>query len=107
MGYWGPGNLESDYALGEVDLRSSKLIRSFLRRARKKVSREWDEYEHTALLVDFEYIFALAAKGLVSAPLPKPEEVEKLKSLFLVDYDVYGDGPRPAFRKVLVSNFNR
>ncbi|MCB9603715.1 MAG: hypothetical protein H6722_12125 [Sandaracinus sp.] len=109
MGYWGTGNLESDYALDEIDTRSRKLVRSFLRRARRKTSRQWDEYDHTALLVDFETLFALHARALLSgAALPRPEELDRLEASFMKDYDAYATSqPRPAFRKVLISNFRR
>ena len=108
MGYWGPGNLDSDYALDELSFRTDKLVRSFLRRARKKVSREWDEYEHTALLMDFEYFFALESRGLLVGQLPEPEAIDTLKASFLADYDAYcEDQPRPAFRTVLARNFSR
>lgn len=108
MGYWGTGNLESDYAADEVGRRTGKMVNAFMRQARKKRSREWDEYDHTVLLVDFEILFALEAKHLLAwCSLPSPDEIEKLKISFLEDYDAYSDQRRPEFREVLVANFNR
>ena len=49
---------------------TTKFIRGFIRRLRRKAAREWDEYEHTVVLVDFEYVFALDAKQLIAGSAP-------------------------------------
>ena len=109
MGYWGTGNLENDYAAEDLAERTEKMVRAMLRRARRKVTRQWDEYDHTALLVDFEILFALEAKQLLTCDLPAAEEMAKLKASFLKDYDAYTnpDEHGPEFRKALAKTFDR
>lgn len=90
MGTWGPGNLDNDYALDELCDRSAALIESMMERARRKESREGDEYDYTTLFVEFEIVFALDAKGLLkSGALPSPEEVEELKTSYIADWEPY------------------
>lgn len=90
MGTWGPGNLENDHAEEELHDRSQRLIRELLQRARSRTSREADEYDYTTLFVEFEIVFALAAKDLLDRScLPPPEEVDSLKTSYLKDWDAY------------------
>lgn len=89
MGTWGAGNLDNDYALDELCDRSAKLVRSMMARARRKRSREADEYDYTTLFVEFEIVFALESKGLLMGELPEPEQVEELKLSFIADWEPY------------------
>lgn len=110
MGTWGAGNLDSDYALDELSQRSHDLIVEMLLRWQRKDSREWDEYDHTTLFVEFELVAALDAKGLVGAGrfIPSPAIVRAYAKDWLADYDaVMGDEPWPDRRKVIVATFER
>lgn len=89
MGTWGAGNLDNDYALDELSTRTDKLIRALMRRAKRKTSREADEYDYTTLFVEFEMVFALEAKGLPTGTFPTDTDVEKLKQSFLTDWDAH------------------
>ncbi len=89
MGTWGPGNLENDYAMDELADRSAKLVKTLLERVSRKTSREFDEYDHTTLFVEFEIVFALDAKGLLTTNLPSPEEVDGIKKDFVKDWLKY------------------
>lgn len=114
MGTWGPGNLENDYAGDELGDRTHKLVESLLERARNKLSCDQGEYEHTALIVDFEMVFALDAKRLLYCNnLPAVEDIEQLKHEFIREWDVHIEGydPKPEYkkerRKVILRTFNR
>lgn len=114
MGTWGSGNLENDYALEELADRSDDLIGSLFERAKRKTSREFDEYDHTTLFVEFEIAFALNAKGLLNGELPRPEEVEELKKVFVKDWDDYyqeGSGATQEHieerKGVIIGTFNK
>jgi hypothetical protein len=53
------------------------------KRARKKTSREGDEYDYTTLFVEFEILFALDDRKLIRERcnvLPTPAEVDALKA---------------------------
>jgi hypothetical protein len=87
MGTWGSGNLDNDYARDELDDRSAKLIKTLMRRARRKTSRQADEYDYTTLFAEFEIVFALEARKLIGGHLlPSPEAVEELKWEFIRDW---------------------
>jgi hypothetical protein len=114
MGTWGPGNLQNDYALDELGERSRVLIEALLERARRKTSRESDEYDYTTLFVEIEIVFALHAKRLLETScLPPAEEIEQLKQSYLRDWDAYIDSLQPTAgfkrdrRRVIVATFNR
>lgn len=114
MGTWGPGNLENDYVGDELGDRTHKLMESLLERARNKLSRDEGEYEHTALIVDFEILFALDANGLLYCNnLPAVEDVEQLKRDFIREWDVHIEGydPKPEYkqgrRQVILRTFDR
>jgi hypothetical protein len=114
MGTWGAGNLDSDYALDEISTRSAALIDGLMERARRRTSREWDEYDYTTLFVEFEMVFALEARGLMSeSGWPTPEEVEALKKDFIAEWDA-GVAEAPASsehwakrRPVILRTFSR
>jgi hypothetical protein len=96
MGTWGSGNLENDYVWDELDDRSAKLINALMKRARRKTSREGDEYDYTTLFAEFEIVFALEARKLISGHLlPTPEAVEALKWDFIRDWDASIDALQP------------
>jgi hypothetical protein len=90
MGTWGHGNLENDYALDELADRNAKLVATMLERARGSESREWDEYDHTTLFVEFEILFALDDHGLLNAgSLPPSAEIRTLAEDFIAEWDAY------------------
>lgn len=91
MGTWGSGNLANDYALDELGDRSAKFIKTMMARARKKASREADEWDHTTLFVEFEMLFALAERKLFTTGYPARAEVEALAQKFIVGWDAYID----------------
>lgn len=112
MGTWGPGNLDNDYAHCELADRSVDLINTMMERARRKKSREFDEYDYTTLFVELEIVFALDAKGLLkSYALPTPDEVEELKWDFVRDWETcYKEGNGridAARRRCILQTFNR
>jgi hypothetical protein len=82
-------------------------------RARRRRSREADEYDYTTLFVEFEIVFALEAKGLLMGRLPDPDEVEKLKLSFIKDWEPYyrdmASSPErlKERRQCIVRTFNR
>lgn len=108
MGTWGAGNLDSDYALDELSQRAHDLIVELLLRWQRSDSREWDEYDHTTLFVEFELVFALAAKGLIPSGrfIPAPAVVRTLIADWLAGYDeVMGAEPWPERRTRIVATF--
>jgi hypothetical protein len=108
MGTWGHGNLDSDYALDELSTRTNELLTSLLRRAQRKESREYDEYDHTTLFVEFEIVFALDAYGiLATGRFPAGALVRTLALEFLVVYDEYMEGPWPERRAKIAETFER
>ena len=114
MGTWGAGNLDNDYAWDELDDRSAKLINALMRRARRKTSREADEYDYTTLFAEFEIVFALEARKLIGGHLlPAPEAVEELKWDFLRDWDACINELKPTEehkknrRRRILQTFNR
>ncbi|MBA2543824.1 MAG: hypothetical protein H0V17_29540 [Deltaproteobacteria bacterium] len=108
MGTWGHGNLESDYALDELSTRANELLTSLLRRAQRKESREYDEYDHTTLFVEFEIVFALDAHGIMrNGTFPIADLVRALAQDFLAAYDVYMDTSWPERRAKIVETFER
>lgn len=113
MGTWGSGNLDNDYAWDELADRTDKLLRTIMRRAKRKASREGDEYDYTTLFVEFEILFALEAKGLLTGRFPDPSDVDKLKLSFIADWDAYIDGLSPTAehkserRKTILATFDK
>lgn len=114
MGTWGHVNLDSDYARDELGERVHELVGSLMARARGAQSRECDELDYTALFVEFEVLFALDDKQLVSIDtLPAPEEVEQLKADYLRDWDTHIDDVNPTAehklkrRGCIVQTFDR
>lgn len=113
MGTWGPKNLDNDYALDELHERSATLVSSLLERARSKTSRECDEYDYTTLFVEFEIVFALAARGLLTCELPPPNEVAKLSDQYIRDWAVQiealgaTESHKRERRRVIKSTFRR
>lgn len=108
MGTWGHGNLDSDYALDELSTRTNELLTSLLRRAQRKESREYDEYDHTTLFVELEIVFALDAHDLMSTGrFPAGASVRTLALEFLVAYDEYMEGPWPERRAKIAETFER
>lgn len=108
MGTWGAGNLDSDYALDELSTRTHDLLTELLLRAQRKHSREWDEYDHTTLFVEFEIVFALDAHGLMSTgKFPAAAAIRALAAEFLVDYDDYLEEAWPERRAKIVDTFEK
>jgi hypothetical protein len=114
MGTWGPGNLDSDGALDELATRSAELVTQLWTRAQTKESWQADEWDHDALFVDFEILFALEEGGLLSSgTLPPPTEVDPVRDRWLAGWDAYIDElhPQPGFkeerRAVIAKTFAR
>jgi hypothetical protein len=116
MGTWDAGNLDNDYALDELSERLDKLVKGLWSRAKKKTSREGDEYDYTTLFVEFEILFALEDRKLVRercGAMPTPDEVEKVKLNFINEWDANIDALEPTEehkqnrRKVILQTFNR
>jgi hypothetical protein len=114
MGTWGNGNLDNDCAWDELSDRSHELVTALLDRARMPESRQADEYDYTTLFVEFEILFALDSKGLISGvKLPQPCEVEELKWSYIDDWTSYIDGLKPTAdhkrlrRMAILRTFNR
>jgi hypothetical protein len=96
MGTWGPGNLDSDGALDEIATRSHELMEQLWTRLGTQESWEADEYDHDALFVDFETLFALEAAGVFEGQaLPSPEEVAPVRTRWIEGWDAYFDGLSP------------
>jgi hypothetical protein len=110
MGTWGAGNLDSDYALDELAERAHELINEMLLRWQRSDSREYDEYDHTTLFVEFEVVFALAAKGMIPSGryIPAAATVRTLIADWLAGYDTFmGAEPWPERRKRIVATFEK
>jgi hypothetical protein len=112
MGVWGPGNLDSDYALDELSERGAELLNGLLLRWQRKLSWEYDEYDHTTLFVEFELVFALADKGLFPSgrTIPSPGIVRGQALAWLAGYDAYmttQGGPWVERRAIIASTFER
>ena len=102
MGTWGPGNLDSDGALDELATRSAELVEQLWTRVQTQESWEADEWEHDALFVDFEFVFALETGGLLNGgALPSPAEVDTVRDRWLAGWDAYIDqlDPKPEFKR--------
>lgn len=116
MGTWGPNNLDNDYALDELGVRIDKLVKRLLLRARKKTSREGDEYDYTTLFVEFEILFAMEDRKLIlerCSVMPTPDQVETLKLNYISAWDKNIDALEPTEdhkrdrRKAILQTFNR
>lgn len=108
MGTWGHGNLDSDYALDELSTRTKDLLTQLLLRAQRKTSREYDEYDHTTLFVEFEIVFALDAAGLMgTGKFPSAAAVRALAVEFLAGYDAYMEAAWPERRATIEETFQR
>ena len=116
MGTWGPKNLDNDYALDELGDRIDKLVKRLWSRAKKKTSREGDEYDYTTLFVEFEILFAMEDRKLVRdccGVMPTPAEVEKVKLDYIQAWDKNIDALEPTEdqkrdrRKAILQTFNR
>lgn len=114
MGTWGAGNLDSDYALDALSIRSSQLVRDIYQRAHGQRSREADEWAYTELFVDLEILFALDGAGLVrGTSCPAGSEVRALAQNYLAAWEAYylqlapATGALEARRQVIVATFER
>jgi len=79
MGTWGPGNLDSDYALDEIAERSAELTARILADLDSD-SYEADSYAYVALFVDLETAIALHAARLFDPWKVPPPEVFAAKT---------------------------
>ena len=116
MGTWGPRNLDNDYALDELGERIDKLVKRLWSRAKKKASREGDEYDYTTLFVEFEILFAMDDRKLLQnrcGVMPTPDEVETLKLDYIGAWDKNIDALEPTEdhkrdrRRAILQTFNR
>ena len=114
MGTWGPGNLDSDGALDAVAEHSSGLIGRVWSRLRDTTSAEADEWDHDALFVDLEMLFALADHGVFNGwDLPRATDLDPVTRRWLAHWEDYFDGlaPREGFkaerRGVIEASFAR
>lgn len=114
MGTWGSGNLDSDGALDWVSERSTALIGELWGRVQKSDSWEADEWDHDALFVEFEILFALEAAGVFNGwELPPAAEVDRVRDTWLAGWDAYYPslGATPEFtaerRGVIEATFAR
>ena len=96
------------------DLRSDREIRRAWALLRRRSSAEADEYDHDALFVALEVIFALDTAGLLAGcAVPDAGAIGRACSKWLTRWDDYVDGlhPKPGFkaerRAVIEASFAR
>lgn len=109
MGCWGPGNFDSDGALGVLDDYCEKLIAETLELANSKSAAEYDEYAHDQLFVNLEILFALSRNRLLRGH-PEPDEVLAAKEGYLARWQAYMDKSAnvwPERRAVIEETFDR
>jgi len=107
MGRWGPGNMDEDCALDVLCEFCAGLVKQTISLAGSQLAAEYDEVQHAQLFVNFEILFLLHEKDMLSG-LPEPEELETVRDLFLKRYDKYSEqDPYPERRQVIVETFAR